>query len=99
MNATALVGKDILARRSVRGQAAAAQQLIEAGQPAETAVRGGRHKTRMNRTGDGRFPAEEVAAILAAPKPHTARRDHRERESAIVDLDQVDAVAQAAAQG
>ena len=43
--------------------------------------------------------AQEIAAVFAAPQSHTARGQQRIRQGPVVNLDQIDAVAQTAAEG
>src|SRR5229473_2650719 len=62
--------------------------------------KGGSRFTRTSTrwAGNGRTPAEKVASKFAAPQAHASRRQHRVRKGAVMNLHQVDAVAQAASQ-
>src|SRR5205814_1694121 len=68
-------------------------------QPAEVAALAGVDVARMDWTVDGRLPAEVDAVVMPAPEPHAAGGEDRVGEGAVVDFDEVHAVAQAAAQG
>src|SRR5205085_11356414 len=92
------VGPDVLAGRAVEGQAAAAEQLVEAGQPAEPAAVGEVDVLGVDGPLDGGAPAQRQAVVVAAPQPHAAGGQDGVGEGAVVDLDEVDAVAQAAAE-
>ena len=91
------VGPGILAGRAVPGQAAAGEQLVEAGQPAEAGVAVEVDELRVDRALERGAPAEALAAVVAAPQAHAARRQDGDGQGAVVDLDEVNAVAQAAA--
>src|SRR6185369_7315462 len=59
----------ILAGRPVGGQAAAAQPLVKAANPAEPAAVARIDMAGMHGADDGRLPAERLAEVVAAPQP------------------------------
>ena len=86
-----------LERSAVVRQPATGQKLIEAVKPAQAAVCRQVDKGRVHGSvGDGRAPAQPMTLERSGPDPHPPGGHHREREPAVVDLDQVDAVAPAA---
>src|SRR5262245_36268713 len=92
------VSVGVFARWAVPGQAATAQPFVEAGKPAEAAALVDVDELGMDRTFDGRLPAQVEAAIVAAPEPHAARGKDAEGKCAVVRFNQIDAVAQATAE-
>ena len=93
--AVVLPGLD-LERSTVVGQTAPGKQFVEPGEPAQAAVCGKVDECRVHRPiGDRRGPAQPLALVGSVPDVHAPSGHDRECESAVVDLDQVDAVAPA----
>src|SRR5262249_40980271 len=78
---------------AVPGQPAGAQPFVEAHEPAEVAALGEIDMPRMHRPLHGRLPAQREAVIASLPEPHAARGQDVDAQAAVVQLDEVDAVA------
>src|SRR5439155_25263222 len=83
----------------IRRQPETAKPFIKASQPAWAAPIIQPAKLWMHWPAHGELPTEEVAPIWAPPQPHAARRQDRVRERSVVHFDQIDPLAQPAAQG
>ena len=90
--------QNVNAGRTIGLQAAAHNALVKALQPAQAAAFVGMHKLRVHRAAHRRAPANELAAIAAAPQAHAARRQNAEGKRAVVHLHQLDTFLQSAMQ-
>jgi hypothetical protein len=83
-------------------QTAADNQLIKTIQKTQAARVGQRHELRMDRSLDGRLPADVDRARLPTlaqppfPNAHPPRRQHYEAESTVVDFDAIDSFSKSA---
>ena len=91
-------------RTAVALQAAADNPLVKTVQKAQTTRIGQRNELRMDRSVDGRLPADFDRAGLPPlaeptfPNPHSPSRQHHEAEAPVIDFDAIDSLLQAAPQ-
>ncbi len=79
---------------AVAFQSAPHQQFIESIEPSESAGVCQRNEGGMDRSADGRIPADRFSAERGLPEPHATSGKHIEGQDSIVDMYHIHAVTQ-----